>query len=309
MTELNSLSPLPKADIQVGVALPFSIYDQEGHLLLAAGQAVGSERQLEEISKKGLFHNPRWMSHIPHVIKTKETTPPPSAAPTRLAKRQPTDDPSETGSAIKMSIDGSEEFFVIKLVGVLERDAFVVTHPMRDKSYVFVKEGQNWEFRSFYGLSVYRFSARIEKVLLSPYPLLVVSWPKDARVESKVIRAARRVSCLLPVSLRRLKEGVKEVFLNGMVENLSTGGLEFSSSSAVQFEKGEEVQVAFQLNLGDRRFLLEPKARVMSEARVDDTYTKHGLAFTELGDKDFASIHAYVSDKLIQKIESPLYSK
>lgn len=309
MSNSSDLSPLPVADIKLGEALPFAIFDRQGKLLLAAGQSVQSSKQLEELAQKGLFHNPRWMTDTFVNPKARGTVKPETES--RLVAKKPVAvDPSETGSSLKMSVEGSEDSFVVRLIGTLDKEAFIVSHPMRDKSFVFVKEGQIWEFRSFYGRSVYRFTAQVEKVLLSPIPLVIVSWPQETHVESKVIRAARRVSTTLPASMRRLKDAVKDVFLNGIIENLSTGGLEFSTTHAAPIQKGEQVQLAFQLNFGERKFILEPNAQVMSISALDEKgQYRYGLAFQDLSDQNFSSIHAYVSDRLIQRIESPLYSR
>ncbi|HEX5487086.1 MAG TPA: flagellar brake protein, partial [Limnobacter sp.] len=289
---------------------PFAIFDRQGQLLLAAGQSVHSQKQLDELAQKGLFHNPRWMSDTFVNPKARGTVKPETESKAAV-KKPVVVDPSETGLSLKMSVEGSDDAFVVRLVGTLDKEAFIVSHPMRDKAFVFVKEGQIWEFRSFYGRSVYRFTAQVEKVLLSPIPLVIVSWPQETHVESKVIRAARRVSTVLPASLRRVRENDPgNTFLNGMIENLSTGGLEFSTSHPSVIQKGEQVQLAFQLNFGDRKFILEPTAQVMSVlSAADQSLYKYGLAFLDLSDQNFASIHAYVSDRLIQRIESPLYSR
>ncbi len=309
MSNSSDLSPLPVADIKLGEALPFAIFDRQGQLLLAAGQSVHSQKKLDELAQKGLFHNPRWMSDTFVNPKARGTVKPETESRV-VAKKAAAADPSETGSTLKMSVEGADEAFVVRLIGTLDKEAFIVSHPMRDKSFVFVKEGQIWEFRSFYGRSVYRFTAQVEKVLLSPIPLVIVSWPQETHVESKVIRAARRVSTTLPASMRRFKDQVKDVYLNGIIENLSTGGLEFSTSHEATIQKGELVQLAFQLNFGERKFILEPNAQVMSVSSPDDRgQSRYGIAFQDLSDQNFASIHAYVSDRLIQRIESPLYSR
>lgn len=306
MAEPSGLSPLTKGELKVGVPLQFSVYDREGKLLLAAGQTL-SERQLEELSSKGLYHNPRWMT--PEYVRAKgSVAPDPVRTQTRPVVRP--SDPSETGTVLKMSLNGSEESFVVRLLGSLEKEAFIVSHPMREGACIFVKEGQFWEFRAFYGLSVYRFTARVEKVLLSPWPLLLISWPQQTQLESRMIRAARRVTCEFPTSMRRFDQAAQDVFLNGMIENVSTGGVEFVSTQKAVMNRGELVQLAFQVYLGDRRFVLEPKAQVMSANR-DSTgeMVRHGLAFVDLSDKDFSVIHAFVSDRLIGRLESPLYTR
>ncbi|HEX4843270.1 MAG TPA: flagellar brake protein [Limnobacter sp.] len=303
MDNPKELSPLAKGEIELGKPLPFSIYDSQGVLLLAAGQTIANAKQLDDLSGKGLYHNPRWatasaLSKLPQGLVKPE-----AQFRTSVTKTAAHDEPSETGYSIKMSLPGSPEHFHVKLIGAHGRDALVVTHPLRDGQFVFVKEGQVWEFRSFYGMSVYRFSAMIEKVLLSPYPMLVISWPQEQQLETKLIRSSRRVACDLPATLK-----IGDQLTYGLISNLSTGGVEFRTSASTGFVLNQSIQIAFQLNLLDHKYVLELPAKLMS--LTDSSGEKVlGLSFSALDDHHFAILHAFVCDRLIQKLAPPLYSK
>lgn len=306
----KELSPLAKGDIEIGKALPFAIYDRQGVLLLAEGQAITSTKQLDELATKGLYHNPRWASSLS--IQNKATMG--TVSPTVLARMQVSkasiQDPSETGSFLKMNLPGQADVFPVRLVGALGRAAFVISHPMKDEACIFTKEGQVWEFKTFYGLSIYRFSAMVEKVLLSPYPMLVMSWPQETHLESKPIRATRRAWCEVPATLKNAQGQSAGELYNGVIHNISTGGLEFESLAPCKLRERAEVQVAFQLFLQDRRYLLELKARVMSvQSSPVAQGSVFGLAFEPLPDDLFSVVHGYVCDRLVRKLESPLYTK
>jgi c-di-GMP-binding flagellar brake protein YcgR len=306
----KDLSPLAKGDIEIGKALPFAIFDRSGVLLLAEGQAVNSQKQLDELAAKGLYHNPRWASKF--VIQPGKPQIDSTALPRMLPAKQAFEDPFETGSQLKMFAPGqAKDPFHVRLIGSIPQAAILITHPMRDGKCVFAKEGQVWEFQATYGLSIYRFSSMIEKVLLSPHPLIVMSWPHETHLESQAIRRARRVNCDLPATIRlNDSEGGSVESITAVIDNISTGGLELLFSKAVSFNMGQSISIAFQIILDDRKYLIECDAEVVSKPRDSGpTSSSYGFALKSLGDEQFAVIHAFVSDRLNHRLGPQLYSK
>lgn len=310
MDNPKDLSPLAKGDIEIGKALPFAIFDRSGVLLLAEGQAVNSQKQLDELAAKGLYHNPRWANKF--VIQPGKPQIDPNALPRMLPAKQAFEDPFETGSQLKMSAPGqSKEPFHVRLIGSIPQAAIVITHPMRDGKCVFAKEGQVWEFQATYGLSIYRFSSMIEKVLLSPHPLIVMSWPHETHLESQAVRRARRVNCDLPATIRLngSQSGSVES-ITAVIDNISTGGLELLFAKAVSFKIGQSISIAFQIILDDRKYLIECDAEVVSKPRDSGpSSSTYGFALKSLNDEQFAVIHAFVSDRLNHRLGPQLYSK
>ncbi|MAZ08254.1 MULTISPECIES: PilZ domain-containing protein [unclassified Limnobacter] len=310
MDNPKDLSPLAKGDIEIGKALPFAIFDRSGVLLLAEGQAVNSQKQLDELAAKGLYHNPRWASKF--VIQPGKPQLDSTALPRMLPAKQAFEDPFETGSQLKMFAPGqAKDPFHVRLIGSIPQAAILITHPMRDGKCVFAKEGQVWEFQATYGLSIYRFSSMIEKVLLSPHPLIVMSWPHETHLESQAIRRARRVNCDLPATIRlNDSKGGSVESITAVIDNISTGGLELLFSKAVSFNMGQSISIAFQIILDDRKYLIECDAEVVSKPRDSGpTSSSYGFALKSLGDEQFAVIHAFVSDRLNHRLGPQLYSK
>ena len=310
MDNPKDLSPLAKGDVEIGKALPFAIFDRGGVLLLAEGQAVTSQKQLDELAAKGLYHNPRWATKF--VIQPGKQQIDSSILPRMLPAKQAFEDPFETGSQLKMFAPGqAKDPFHVRLIGSIPQAAILITHPMRDGKCVFTKEGQVWEFQATYGLSIYRFSSMIEKVLLSPHPLIVMSWPHETHLESQAIRRARRVNCDLPASIRLVgsKSGDAEP-TTAVIDNISTGGVELLFAKAVSFKIGQSISIAFQIILDDRKYLIECDAEVVSKPRDSGpSSSTYGFALKSLNDEQFAVIHAFVSDRLNHRLGPQLYSK
>ena len=309
MDNSKDLSPLAKGDIEIGKALPFAIFDRSGVLLLAEGQAVNSQKQLDELAAKGLYHNPRWSSAF--VIQPGKPQVDSTALPRILPTKQTFEDPFETGSQLKMFVPGqAKDPFHVRLIGSIPQAAVLVTHPMRDGKCVFAKEGQVWEFQATYGLSIFRFSSMIEKVLLSPHPLLVLSWPHETHLESQAIRRAKRVACDLPATIR-LNSGLPSSAepITAVIDNVSTGGLELLFSKEVTLKIGQTMLVAFQVVLDDRKYLIECNAEVVSKSKDAGQSSAYGLALKSLSNDQFAVIHAFVSDRLIHRLGPQLFTK
>lgn len=302
----SDLTPLPKGDIQVGEALKFPVFDADGKLLLAAGQIVYSDKQLSELAEKGLFCNPRWAEQLVSSRRAAGSVKP-SPSVYKSTKVSSPEDPAESGRMLRMSLPGDEQTCTVKLIGEIGKEAFLISHPMRDNSYVFIKEGQSWEFRAFYGTSIFRFEALVEKVLLNPYPMVICAWPMETTKESRLIRAAKRVSCHVVTSIR--VQGEQPTNVNGIITNLATGGLEIRASSiqAKALEKGQVVDLGFQIAMADRKFLVEAKVTIMSKVDDDDG-VKLGCSFSALSDVNYGLIHGYVMDQSVHKIESGLYA-
>lgn len=309
MDNPKDLSPLAKGDIEIGKALPFAIFDRTGVLLLAEGQAVTSQKQLDELAAKGLYHNPRWSHQFS--IQSGVVQPDSAHLLRTLPAKQSFEDPFETGSQLKMFAQGqSRDPFQVRLIGSIPQSALLVTHPMRDGKCIFTKEGQIWEFQATYGLSIYRFSAMIEKVLLSPHPMLVMSWPHETHLESQAIRRARRVNCDLPATIKITGSNGVVDSVSGVIDNISTGGVELMFAKTLALAVGQSISMAFQIVLDDRKYLIECNADVVSQSRGTKANSSiYGFALRALSDEQFVVVHAFVSDRLIQRLGPQLFSK
>lgn len=321
-----ALMPVKRAHVVVGKPLPFHIYDPEGNLLMSAGQTIQSQRQLDSMMTRGVMYNPnpappprKWQQ-----TSAQEVIDRAKAAPSKKAelddgpgirtiltvrKRKVQEDPTETGALLKMNLDGQSEFFMTRLIGTIGSSVFIISPPESDVAMVPVYTGQIWEFRAFYGLSVFRFVAKVAEVITYPTPMLIMHWPESSDVETRAVRSTRRVMCEIPTTIRR-KRTVNEDPLRGAITNLSCGGIELSVFGTKTLDKDEHVVVSFMVGGAERKALIEADAKVVvykGHGEFEDE-SIYGLAFLGLLDRDFFAIHSFVCDRLISRFESPLYA-
>ena len=93
------LLPVPAGTLRPGDTAPVDIYDEEGSLLLAAGQAVSNEKLLQILATKRVFIDERlahkWKGLVPSPLKNMlrpapapATTPAPAPAPAQVGVAQ-----------------------------------------------------------------------------------------------------------------------------------------------------------------------------------------------------------------------------
>lgn len=320
------LQPLARGDFVVGRPLSYPIYDRHGKLLLAAGQAVQSEAQLQALCMIGLYRNPRWheggggVGRAPEggkaVMKTamERDAPTPERSSAGEAYRPPvvaTDD-AVGRQVLKMSTPGSNNEFSVRLLGVNPETSLIVSAPALDGKLVFVKEGQVFHFRGFFGHTVQSFDATILKVQFSPYPYLHISWPDASKISRRRIRSARRAKCRLPCVVYYHRGGAEKQE-NGFVSDLSVGGAELWLAQELP-HSFDNFRVAFKINVSGQRILIESAVtalRLKEEMRKSSgpqgvQGAHYGMAFEPLSEYLQLAIHAYINELLVTQLESPL---
>jgi c-di-GMP-binding flagellar brake protein YcgR len=90
----------------------------------------------------------------------------------------------------------------VRLVGLISRTRFLVTHPMDEGKLVFVKEGDYFDVANFDGAVLSGFESAVLRVVLGEAPGLELSLPALESRRREVIRRARRVRLGMPCSIR-----------------------------------------------------------------------------------------------------------
>lgn len=322
----QDLQPLARGDFVVGRPLPYAIYDRNGKLLLAAGQAVQSEAQLQALCMIGLYRNPRWHEGgVPAVARVPEGG---KAVMKNANERESVAQEKSAGEAyrppvvatddavgrqvLKMSTPGSGNEYSVRLLGVNPDTSLIVSAPGIDGKLVFVKEGQVFHFRGFFGHTVQSFDATILKVQFSPYPYLHISWPDPSKIARRRIRSTRRAKCRLPCVIYYRRSGTEKQE-NGFVSDLSVGGAELWLAQELP-GSFEDFRVAFKINVAGQRILIDSgvsalrlKEEMRRTAGPQGAQGAHyGMAFESLSDQLQLAIHAYINELLVAQLESPL---
>jgi hypothetical protein len=302
------MQPLARHDIVIGQPLPFSVFDGEGKLLLAQGQVVRSETQLETLCENGFYPNPRWMA-VPE--------PEPEKTPTddlllslqrrqtmqRRQSKQRQHDPSADWM-VRLRLDGFPDTYPVRLLGHMPGSSMLVTAPRDQGKLLSVREGQVICGKGFFGQTIYSFAGSIQKVCFTPFPYLHLCWD-EGRLEKTTVRNSRRVSAMIEANLiLLLPEG--EQSQSVVINDISTGGAEITVTDSV----AGKVRLEFELPVAGvtLQFKLSGSIRKRKDPGQKTDSARFGLAFDPIPEHQKIALHAWIHERLVERYECPLVS-
>ncbi|WP_373974455.1 flagellar brake protein [Chitinibacter sp. SCUT-21] len=246
MTESN-LSPVRKQDLQIGVPLPYPIYDGQGLLLLSAGQTIQNRKQLELIGQQGLFRNPLW-----HDSSMRAQTRTAVQAETPLnyapAKKQPKAArhfaqvklPPNSTLHVQSLGDPLKPKASVKLIGWLEKTGVLISTLNQQGAILPFREGETLQLKTIAGKDVISFRGIVNKVCFTPFPYLHLSWPEQLEIHQ--LRNSFRVNTNLIVSI----SGEQLNTTPAKITNLSASGAMLEGGN-LQLEAEQKIQIALRL--------------------------------------------------------------
>lgn len=296
------MQPLARHDVVIGQPLAFSIFDGKGKLLLAQGQVVRSEIQLEALCENGFYPNPRWVA-VPEPESEKKSSDDLLFSRQRRQTRQRQHDPSADWM-VRLRLDGFPDTYPVRLLGHMPGSSILVTAPRDQGKLLSVREGQVISGKGFFGQTIYSFAGSIQKVCFTPFPYLHLCWD-EARLEKTTVRNSRRVSAAIEANLVLLLPEAEQT-QTVMINDISTGGAEITVSSSV----AGKVRLEFELPVAG--VMIEFKLPGSIRKRKDPGQHAHsarfGLAFDSLPDYQNMALHAWIHERLVERYECPLVS-
>ncbi|HYD81499.1 MAG TPA: flagellar brake protein [Paucimonas sp.] len=307
MSDLFNLIPVRPKELAVGKPLPWPIYDWHGNLLLAAGVVIESQSQLEGLIGTGFIHDPRWDIEVkkptsvsaPLMSKAKKVHPEPEEKPAPADKEvvMDLDDVKwVVGETMYMqAVDNSNVRYTVRLIGYVKNKSVIVTAPVLDGKFEFIRDGQAFVVRAFSGKKAFAFLASAVKSVHTPYPYLHLSYPKEMRctVVRRGIRA--QVKIIASVSL-----GDPERTGAATLLDLSTGG-----TSGILKEqlgrKDDEGRIKFKLHVAETDEYMNLKAILRSVGPAENGEGfRHGFEFIDTTVRDRLVLTAYVHQALVE---------
>lgn len=312
------LKVITAADIPFGRLLPFALLDADANILIAAGQAVTPE-QFALLEEFGVYRDADWTTTVeeesPSATDFGLPAPHPITAYNLADKLADKNKPTVNRAApkqqdgiqnLRMNYAGSEEGFFVRLYGMVQGQSLIVAAPTQNGQLVFVKEGDNFDFKGFYSRAIYSFTAAIRQVCFQPFPYLHISWPDPSRVNKQIVRQARRIDINLPCTVY-VGENKKRT-INGVIRNLSTGGAEVELFGQFAEERGL-VRLAFRVPVHGQKFMIEQEVRLMGKRTYEDEPAERfGLAFDNLPYDMVLALHGYIQETLLSRLETPLFA-
>ncbi|WP_028454196.1 flagellar brake protein [Chitinilyticum litopenaei] len=313
----EDLLPLRKSDLQVGIALPYPVYDRQHNLLIAAGEVIHNGKQVETLLKIGLYTNPAWS-------RTRARSGPVGGA--RVHTGEP-DDEEKTGSAalapdgggraaaggktlsstrllpgaivyLQSAGDALKPKSAVKLIGWLEKTAVIVSALSPQGTVLPFRDDEVLQVKTIAGKDIISFFAPVLKMSYVPYPHLHLRWPEQLQVHQ--LRKSLRVNTRLIVSVSNLTQPGIAVRSARLV-NLSAGGAMLETQELLGL-KGDELSIGLRLTAAGEAHTLSLNALIRNhhDAEVGPDAQGWGVEFTALPMAERLILEHYIYQMLLE---------
>lgn len=302
----SGLMPIKHAEISVGQAVPWAIYDEQGHLLMASGVKVESQHQLEGLLEHG-YCNPdaMWdtipskMTPISKPVSSQSASPGSSPSPQDAHKDVLMELDSvrwNVGETLYLQVhDHTAVRYTVKLIGFVKNMSIMVTAPTMDGKAVIIRDGQTFIVRAFPGKKAYAFTASAIKSVYSPHPYLHISYPKQVRCTT--IRQGSRATVKIIASLTI---GDPEQTAAATIGDLSMGGASGVIKKAVG-KKGDIGVIKFKVSAAGNDEYLSLNVILRSQAPTENGLEyRHGFEFIDVTAQSKLILSAFVHQTLAE---------
>ncbi|MBE9610368.1 flagellar brake protein [Chitinilyticum piscinae] len=306
----DDLLPLRKSDLQVGVALPYPVYDRQRHLLIAAGDVIQNEKQVEVLLKLGVFRNPQWSglrssppaggARVHRDTDEQQEVATAKAAPARATAKTLNQTKLLPGMVVHVQSAGDalKPKAAVKLIGWLEKTAVLVSATGANGAVLPFRDDEVLQFKAIAGKDIISFFAPVMKMSYTPYPLLHLAWPEQVQIHQ--LRKSLRVNTRLIASVSNARRGDAPSASARMI-NLSAGGAMLESRDLLG-EKGDELLLGLRIPAAGESHTLSVRAliRNIHEAEVSHEGQGYGLEFVELPMAERLILEHYIYQTLLE---------
>jgi len=303
----DNLVPLRKNEVVIGRPLPWPIYNRSRKLLLRQGFVVESTSQIERLLEVGLFRpasafDTPGRESLEVLVKYDDQA---QAVLTVYSERVKPDltiakARFEVGLAIQLtSVMYPDDRAVVKLIGYLDKQSMIVSHPLKDGSVAFIREGTTYSCRAFQKRNAYSFDTTVLKTQMTPYPYLHLTYP--SAVGANPVRATSRINVELIASVGHKGRAAR---VPCVIRDLSLTGILIQSSAQVG-EKDEVLSIAFRLNLHNTPTTFKLDVVIRNNMTGDNERNKGiyraGCKFSEIDDDQRRMLELYIYREIAQE--------
>lgn len=269
MAKSRLVSINPK-EVQVGEPLPFAIYDRAGNHMLAAGEAITSQKQLDWLIESGLMAS----------LEVTEQEPPISIAESAFGKLQ-----LVPGIPMQLEQAGTPPRRVAcHLVGYEPGIGILVAVNRRVSPFL---ESEGIAVRLAHGNSIILFQSKVLRPALPGLPMLVIQFPEQVRIQQ--FRRHTRLDTGLDARFTNQSLGHAQTTACQIMD-ISAGGARILAPAQAA-EEGHVLQLDLQLPGKSAQQLT---ASVLSAKPQDSNQTEFKCAFTGLAPNDRILIEHFV---------------
>ncbi len=189
----------------------------------------------------------------------------------------------------------------VRMVGLVSRNRFLVTHPMDDGKLVFVKEGELFDVANFDGSVLSAFESMVLHVVLGDAPGLELSLPPIDQRRREKVRSTRRAVVKLPCSVRYGfgDDALRPGFTGDLSEEGAQVAIEHPLPAGIEY-----VDLSLRLVVAGTPQTAQLRAQIRSQAddpRPDVSATLLGLHFEDVEPAAKMALALFVCERLLSE--------
>lgn len=198
-----------------------------------------------------------------------------------------------------LRISSSGRRWDVRLVGLMSRNRFLVTHPSDDGRLVFVKEGDAFNVSTFDGAVISAFDSTVLRVVLGEAPGLELALPAPEQRRRETVRRVRRALVTLPCSLRygETDNALRAGFTGDLSEQGAQVAIERPLPAGI-----EAVAMSVRIPVFGEPVTAQMQAEIRStsiDQRLEVEATLLGLQFMDVDPTLRLSLSLYVRERLL----------
>lgn len=303
-----SLIAIGREDLQIGVSLPWNLFDRNGNVLAECGETIGDAAQRDALLAGKPMRELPWNGDAGKTDGTsQESAELDAAMQASPAGRYSFDDMRlRVGDRIQLQPPSivSPERYTVRLIGYLDNSSLLVTLPKTNGVRVPLRENDTVVARIFSSQSAFGFSTRIERICKIPYDYMHLDFP--AEIQGAVVRKAPRVRTRIIASIAPPDSQGETTRWSGVIVNLSANGALIKARQALG-ERDQLIRVSFRVNLHGIDTLLNVHAVLRSIAEDEanfqtqaDPMINHGVQFQDVAANDSVILQSLIYQQMIE---------
>jgi c-di-GMP-binding flagellar brake protein YcgR len=211
----------------------------------------------------------------------------------------------QTGDRLQLEVlsDAARTHHFTTLIGYLPGLSVLVRTPSVHGEPIAVRDGEAMLVRAFSGRSVYAFETTVQRVCLSPFSYLHLSYPKLVRANP--IRGAERVRVELRGTALNPQLDPRGIPVGCTIGDLSLTGAQLESTQSLG-DKGSRLQVFFAFKLEPQGYevKLTPEVEIQSARRRNDSQGagdiySYGVRFGRMHATESLLLQSYIQQILL----------
>jgi hypothetical protein len=289
-----SLISVDAGDIAVGSPLLWTLYDQDRKVLMAQGEVVESEAQLQSLMASRPLREGQWpgadglSSTADTASDAKQDDVPLSDGDGGFGFH---DMRLRVGSRIQLQLPASlgAERHIVRLLGYLDNASLMVTTPMHNGVRLPLQEHDKIVARVFASQKAFGFDCSVVRVCKLPYHYLHLSWPE--KIQGAVVRKSPRIRTRIIASITK--------------PDSADGALVRARQQLA--EKSQTILLSFRVNIHNMEALLTTKAVVRNvfteedKEGADPLRHQHGVQFLDLQPNDKVILQSLIYQQMIEQ--------